>query len=93
FRYAKNKVSILIYLEQKFLIFVIEDDGVGFSEESLKSALKPFYKDKTLNNNNSNFGMGLYISKVLCEKHGGSIFVENNLIGSAKITIKFSTKD
>lgn len=93
FRYAKNKVSILIYLEQKFLIFVIEDDGVGFSEESLKSALKPFYKDKTLNNNNSNFGIGLYISKVLCEKHGGSIFVENNLIGSAKITIKFSTKD
>ncbi|WP_227865020.1 sensor histidine kinase [Clostridioides sp. ZZV14-6104] len=93
FRYAKNKVSILIYLEQKFLIFVIDDDGVGFSEESLKSALKPFYKDKTLNNNNSNFGMGLYISKVLCEKHGGSIFIENNLIGSAKITIKFSTKD
>ncbi|MCC0670262.1 sensor histidine kinase [Clostridioides sp. ZZV14-6153] len=93
FRYAKNKVSILIYLEQEFLIFVIDDDGVGFSEESLKSALKPFYKDKTLNNNNSNFGMGLYISKVLCEKHGGSIFIENNLIGSAKITIKFSTKD
>ncbi|MCC0682213.1 sensor histidine kinase [Clostridioides sp. ES-S-0005-03] len=93
FRYAKNKISILIYLEQEFLTFVIEDDGVGFSEESIKSALKPFYKDKTLNNNNLNFGMGLYISKVLCEKHGGSIFIENNPIGGAKITTKFSTKD
>lgn len=93
FRYAKNKVSILIYLEQEFLIFVIDDDGVGFSEESLKSALKPFYKDKTLNNNNSNFGMGLYISKVLCEKHGGSIFIENNSINGAKIIAKFSIKD
>lgn len=93
FRYAKNKVSILIYLEQEFLTFVIEDDGIGFSKDSLKSALKPFYKDKTLNNNNSNFGMGLYISKVLCEKHGGSILIENNSIGRAKITAKFSTKD
>lgn len=93
FRYAKNKVSILIYLEQEFLTFVIEDDGIGFSKDSLKSALKPFYKDKTLNNNNSNFGMGLYISKVLCEKHGGSILIENNSIGGAKITAKFSTKD
>ncbi|MGO1041800.1 ATP-binding protein [Clostridioides difficile] len=93
FRYSKNKVSILIYLEQEFLTFVIEDDGIGFSKDSLKSALKPFYKDKTLNNNNSNFGMGLYISKVLCEKHGGSILIENNSIGGAKITAKFSTKD
>lgn len=93
FRYAKNKVSILIYLEQEFLTFVIEDDGMGFSKDALNSALKPFYKDKTLNNNNSNFGMGLYISKVLCEKHGGSIAIENNSIGGAKIIAKFSTKD
>lgn len=93
FRYAKNKVSILIYLEQEFLTFVIEDDGMGFSKDALNSALKPFYKDKTLNNNNSNFGMGLYIAKVLCEKHGGSIAIENNSIGGAKIIAKFSTKN
>lgn len=93
FRYAKNKVSILIYLEQEFLTFVIEDDGMGFSKDALNSALKPFYKDKALNNNNSNFGMGLYIAKVLCEKHGGSIAIENNSIGGAKIIAKFSTKD
>ncbi|MGX9754739.1 ATP-binding protein [Clostridioides difficile] len=93
FRYAKNKVYILIYLEQEFLTFVIDDDGIGFSKDSLSSALKPFYKDKTLNNNNSNFGMGLYIAKVLCEKHGGSILIENNSIGGAKIIAKFSTKD
>ncbi|UWD48676.1 sensor histidine kinase [Clostridioides difficile] len=92
FRYAKNKVYILIYLEQEFLTFIIEDDGIGFSEDSLSSALKPFYKDKALNNNNSNFGMGLYIAKVLCEKHGGSILIENNSIGGAKIIAKFSTK-
>ncbi|MDB0439026.1 sensor histidine kinase [Clostridioides difficile] len=93
FRYAKNKVSILIYLEQEFLTFVIEDDGIGFSKDALNSALKPFYKDKALNNNNSNFGIGLYIAKVLCEKHGGSIAIENNSIGGAKIIAKFSTKD
>ncbi|MGG5403922.1 ATP-binding protein [Clostridioides difficile] len=93
FRYARNNVSILIYLEQELLTFVIEDDGIGFSKESLKSALKPFYRDKTLNESNAHFGMGLYISKILCEKHGGSISIENNSTNSAKITAKFSTKN
>lgn len=93
FRYAKNNVSILIYLEQELLTFIIEDDGIGFSKESLKSALRPFYRDKTLNESNAHFGMGLYISKILCEKHGGSISIENNSNNSAKITAKFSTKN
>lgn len=93
FRYARNNVSILIYLEQELLTFVIEDDGIGFSKESLKLALRPFYKDKTLNDSNAHFGMGLYISKILCEKHGGSISIENNSTNSAKITAKFSTRN
>ncbi|ALP02421.1 sensor histidine kinase [Clostridioides difficile] len=93
FRYAKNTVSILIYLEQELLTFVIEDDGIGFSKESLKLALRPFYRDKTLNDSNAHFGMGLYISKILCEKHGGSISIENNSTNSAKITAKFSTRN
>ncbi|EQG49247.1 two-component sensor histidine kinase domain protein [Clostridioides difficile DA00134] len=37
--------------------------------------------------------MGLYISKILCEKHGGSISIENNSTNSAKITAKFSTRN
>ncbi|WOW17678.1 sensor histidine kinase [Clostridioides difficile] len=93
FRYARNNVSILIYLEQELLTFVIEDDGIGFSKESLKLALRPFYRDKTLNDSNAHFGMGLYISKILCEKHGGSISIENNSTNSAKITVKFSTRN
>ncbi|HAT4372663.1 sensor histidine kinase [Clostridioides difficile] len=93
FRYVRNNVSILIYLEQELLTFVIEDDGIGFSKESLKSALRPFYRDKTLNDSNAHFGMGLYISKILCEKHGGSISIENNSTNSAKITAKFSTRN
>ncbi|HCU3075177.1 TPA: sensor histidine kinase [Clostridioides difficile] len=93
FRYARNNVSILIYLEQELLTFVIEDDGIGFSKESLKLALRPFYRDKTLNDSNAHFGMGLYISKILCEKHCGSISIENNSTNSAKITAKFSTRN
>ncbi|HBG1563618.1 TPA: sensor histidine kinase [Clostridioides difficile] len=93
FRYARNNVSILIYLEQELLTFVIEDDGIGFSKESLKLALRPFYRDKTLNDSNAHFGMGLYISKILCEKHGGSISIENNSTNSAKITAKLSTRN
>ncbi|HFL2407596.1 TPA: ATP-binding protein [Clostridioides difficile] len=93
FRYARNTVSILIYLEQELLTFVIEDDGIGFSKESLKLALRPFYRDKTLNDSNAHFGMGLYISKILCEKHGGSISIENNSTNGAKITAKFSTRN
>ena len=87
FRYSKEMVVIYINQRDKFLEFQIIDDGDGFSEDDLKNATNRFYTSKS---NSGLFGIGLTISKILCEKHGGAIKVRNDKKLGASIT--FSIK-
>lgn len=88
-RYARDKVSITISVKEEILEIIIEDDGQGFSEEALKRATEPFYRDEK--KGNENFGLGLYICKVICEKNKGKLTVENGISGG-KIRATFEVK-
>ena len=85
FRYSKEMVVIYINQRDKFLEFQIIDDGDGFSEDDLKNATNRFYTSKS---NSGLFGIGLTISKILCEKHGGAIKVRNDKKLGASITFR-----
>ncbi|KAB3527448.1 HAMP domain-containing sensor histidine kinase [Alkaliphilus serpentinus] len=91
FRYAKKHISINCYTDQNLLYYEIIDDGKGFSHEDLKFATEPFYKDKSITDN-SHLGLGLNISKIQCQKHGGSITLSNAKEIGAKVTVAFSLK-
>ncbi len=86
-RYSKEKIIIYINQRDKFLEFQIIDDGDGFSEDDLKNATNRFYTSKS---NSGLFGIGLTISKMLCEKHGGTLKIRNDKKLGASIT--FSIK-
>lgn len=75
-RYARDMVTVTVSASKDCLCFTVSDDGKGFAEKDLFEAIKPFYKavQETVN---GHFGMGLYICKVLCEKHGGYLKLEN----------------
>ena len=74
-RYAKKQINISITQNDKFLILTVKDDGKGFTETDLKKADTMFYsKDRE----KEHFGIGLGICKILCEKHGGRLFITNN---------------
>ncbi|MBF0442700.1 MAG: response regulator, partial [Oligoflexales bacterium] len=58
------------------LKFLIRDTGIGISEEDLKSLFKEFSQIVDGHNkNNTGTGLGLVISKMLCELMGGNIGV------------------
>ena len=75
----------LLLLTKPFLEFKIIDDGKGFSEEDLKNATELFYTSKS---NSGLFGIGLTISKILCEKHNGSIKFKNSKDKGALVLVK-----
>lgn len=79
-RYAKDQIIIELSNNKAFSI-TVSDDGNGFSNIDLNKASKPFYQSET-NANTSHFGMGLYICKILCEKHGGYMKLSNNPNGA-----------
>ncbi len=73
-RYADRQVSVSLTLDGHTLSLEVADDGKGFPAEVLKNGIKPFQKGSE---EAGHFGMGLYICSVLCQKHGGSLRIQN----------------
>ena len=63
-----------------FLIMTVKDDGQGYPPELVQEGPKPFGR---MEEDAAHFGMGLYTSRMLCQKHGGALFLENGKSGGA----------
>lgn len=87
-QYAKDTVTIRCRYEHEMLAIEVEDDGTGFTAEDLKQAPKPYYRNKESSDGN-HFGLGLYICKDLCEKHGGQLKLQNGEKCGAHVTASF----
>lgn len=88
-RYCKEKIEADISFSQPFLIVMITDDGKGFSQKDLAEATNCFYKGKS---SRDHFGIGLSICKMLSEKHGGFIQLDNAPGKGARVTVKIKTE-
>lgn len=87
-RHTENngKIEITIEKHDNEIYFRIDDNGRGFTERDLGLALNKFYRgDKSRNSNSGNSGLGLYISRIIIEKHGGEIKLSNNKMKGARI--------
>lgn len=87
-RFAKSKIQISLMLDAETLILSVQDDGPGFPQAILQKGAKPFLRSDESNEPGSHFGMGLYVCRLLCEKHNGSIKLQNTPIG-ALVTASF----
>lgn len=87
-RYASSEVEIDYLVCNGIISITISDDGYGFSEEELRNAFLPFYRGVT-SEANEHQGLGLYICKVLCEKHQGGLQVTNCSHSGGKVTASF----
>lgn len=86
-RYAENSVEVNCGISENKLTIAVLDDGSGFTEEALKKAAKPFFRDEK-EPDKLHFGLGLYICRVLCEKCEGKLTIENHANGG-KVTAEF----
>ncbi len=84
FRYARKRVSIDISQKEDFLILIMEDDGKGFAEADPEKAAAVFY---STDKGRQHFGIGLSVCKLLCEKHGGRLYLANGKDGGARVTV------
>lgn len=76
-RYAKRRLEISLVVKEDKLRITVSDDGRGFSEEALRRAANPFFRGEQEKKETPHFGLGLYVCKVICEKCGGELVIEN----------------
>ncbi len=87
-RYTEKQVSINLSHKKDFLILTVKDDGKGFSAADLEKATTVFYSN---DKEKQHFGIGLSVCKILCEKHGGLLYVGNRKEKGACVTAKLKS--
>ncbi len=86
-RYANSKVSFLYTFIDDVLTITITDDGKGFSKAMLRKKNTFLYSEDKMG---EHMGLGLATSRVLSQKHGGSLELSNIASGGACVTIKLA---
>jgi len=80
-------IKITIDNNEKFIKILIEDNGIGISEEDLAHLFDPFHRGKNVNDI-SGTGLGMSIVKRYVELHKGTIEVKSKI--NSGTTVKLS---
>lgn len=93
-RYAETQIEITVQNRNNKLMIYVKDDGEGFSEKALREADTVYFRErKQEGDDEGHFGIGLSITKMLCEKHGGKLKLLNSIEGGAVAAVSFFVGD
>lgn len=78
-KYTKEELTIRTSVTKDGQMVEVIDQGVGIDEADFEKLFQPFFRGKNiLELDNKGTGLGLYISRIIIEKHGGQIWAKNN---------------
>ncbi len=78
-KYGGNEINICFNSSEKETVIEVSDNGNGIPKEHQKSIFDKFYRIPTKNKHNiKGFGIGLYYTKNIIEKHNGIIELTSN---------------
>lgn len=77
-KYSEQKVTVSFELRDGEVVTSVTDHGIGIGPEDLAHIFQRFYQAKGVRKSEG-LGLGLFITKMLVEAHGGRIWVESEL--------------
>jgi len=73
-------IEIRSFVENNSVTIAIHDQGMGIKPEDMEKLFERFYRVESNNMQHiSGFGIGLYLSSEIIERHGGKIWAESEL--------------
>lgn len=86
-RHGKRQIIIMVKAGYEKLSICVMDDGDGFREDAEKIT-EAFY-GQNVKDSLKHAGLGMYISRLYCEKHGGKLVLGNDEQRGAVVTAMF----
>jgi signal transduction histidine kinase len=75
-----GRISVAASMAGGSIEIVIRDTGIGIPKDRLADLCQPFKRiENALSSRHQGSGMGLFITKTLVERHGGSMVIESGL--------------
>jgi two-component system sensor histidine kinase CpxA len=86
--YSNHLIQVSVSVQDKHIVWVIEDDGSGIEESQLSRIFEAFYRESTARDRNSGgVGLGLAIAHHAVTKHQGLIQANNKPDGGLRVKI------
>lgn len=86
--YSNRLIQVSVSVQDKHIVWVIEDDGSGIDESQLSRIFEAFYRESTARDRNSGgVGLGLAIAHHAVSKHQGLIQANNKPDGGLRVKI------
>lgn len=79
-KYSPDGTEILVAVEERGdqLVTSVADRGIGIPSDELGQVFERFHRGRQVSSTNyGGLGLGLYITKQIVERHGGTIWVES----------------
>lgn len=89
-RYASEKVRLFLEVSGGNLEITVADDGAGFQAEA-GEVTKPFYHANP-QDDLKHSGLGMYICRSYCERHGGRLLIGNQEQGGGLVKAVFRSQ-
>jgi len=88
-KYGGDIITIDLITQDKSFEIIISDNGLGINKINKERIFEKFFRIPKGNTHDvKGFGIGLYYTKTIIDKHGGSILLDlNHSLTSFKITI------
>ena len=83
----QGEVNVALIAQGNQVVFRVEDNGIGISEEDIGNIFKEFYRTANARAFEEGTGLGLSLVKYLIEQHGGTISVSSQLDRGTTFTV------
>ncbi|MBK8884156.1 MAG: hybrid sensor histidine kinase/response regulator [Bacteroidales bacterium] len=80
-------IEIKTRFEDQYVILEISDNGNGIPDEIIEKGSEPFSRGHEYNDKST--GIGLPLSRLIMEAHGGDIILRNKPDGGASVKLRF----
>lgn len=85
-RYALTSITLSFSIQDNGFCLCVSDDGKGFDKNTIYKVTNPYFTEES--DYAEHFGLGLYICKLLCERHRGYLKIDSISKG-AKVSAFF----